>query len=74
MIHRNVNRLILAASMLGFAGLASAGTPATSAASCFETTRMVTIWNPGPRPSPQARVEKRIVTVCDGKVVKQSKE
>lgn len=51
---------------------AATSAPVSSTAGCSTEMRMQTVWTAGPRSQQLARVEKRPVTVCDGKVVKQS--
>jgi hypothetical protein len=60
--------------LLGTAGVSFADSShaSTANASCTQETRRVAVWPVSPKALQMARFEERAVTVCDGKVTKQS--
>jgi len=55
--------------LLGLAtGVATADERSDANASCRQETKQVVVWSHGPKAAPTARVEQRVVTVCQAKV------
>ena len=75
-VTRQLAGVLIAGLLAATSAHASEGAKDGQPASCKEETRKVAVWNyaGNPKNKQSPRFEERLVTVCDGKVVKTSTE